>query len=243
MTTTMGQLMTFTRMRCGIEQDNSIQDSELMMMLNMALGNLDEVLVNEYEEYNLTSYIVTLPQPATGAPNVAPLPSDFHKLRAVDYGWPGSWITLYPFQMPERNRFNNPVANLSFPYGTQVSRKFRLEGNQLYIMPVSFSSGQYQVWYTPKYTFITDVNQTIPIYMDTQGWLQYAISNAGIQVYTKLLLDPTQFKDQMNYFEEIVRNGCVNRMSTGPKCVVNVRNINDACDPWGSGGGWSGIGG
>lgn len=231
----MNDLMTYARMRCNIEQNNVIQDSELMLYLNMSLGNLDTVLATDYEDYHVQTYLATITGGSTG--NYIPLPADFFKLRAVDFGSPGAWTTVYNFQLPERNRYNNPIANMFAPYGNQAARKVRVMDNKIVVEPDNIASGQYQVWYTPKYTFITDPLGQLPVYMDMQGFIEYAVASAGIKIYNKLTLSPAGFIEEMKYYEDLVRNGAKNRMSSGPKCVANVRNINDASYPY-LGGGW-----
>ena len=99
--------------------------------------------------------------------------------------------------------------------------------------------GQYQVWYTPKFTFLVNPTDPIPADMDTQGCIEYAVSCAGVKIYNQLNLPTEGFRAEMLYYEELVRNGAKNRMSSGPKCVQNVRNINDFTYPF-SGSGWTG---
>lgn len=226
-----GQLQTYTRQRLGIENNPLIQDSELQTYLNMSLGNLDLILCTDYNDYRLSTYLATI-----GGINTIPLPPDFFKLRGVDFGSPGAWVTVYGFGLQERNRYNNPIGNMFAPYGNQAARKVRVMDRKIYVEPQNISSGQYQIWYTPKYLFMTDPNQNLPDDMDTQGFIEYAVASTGVKVYNKLLLPSAGFADEMKYYEEMVRNGAQNRMSNGPRSMQNVRNISDYS--FGLGGGW-----
>ncbi len=239
------ELQDYCRQRVGIVNNQAIQDTELQTMLNLSLGNLDMVLATTYEDYRLTTYLATLGGAANnvGFPNNRiPLPPDFLKLRGVDFGSPGQWVTLYGFGMNERNRYNNPIANMFVPYGNQASRTIRVMDQWIYVEPQNTCTGQYQVWYTPKFMPLVNPTDPLPSYMDTEGWIEYAVASTGVKCYTKLLLNPQGFLQDRQYYEDMVRNGAANRMANGPQCVQNVRNISDTTFPWaGTGfgsGGW-----
>jgi hypothetical protein len=230
MSMTFLQLQDYTRERLGIEQDNTITQIELKRLLNMSLGALDDILTTDYEDYRLVKYLATI-----GGNNVIPLPPDFNKLRAVDFGAPGAWTTIYIFGLQERNRFNNPIGNMYAPY-SQVARKIRVMDNKIYVEPENISSGQYQIWYTPKYQWMNLDTDLIPSAMDTNGYIEYAVTSTGVKVYNKLNLPSQGFMEEVQYYEEMVRNGAKNRMSSGPKCIQNVRNISDySLTGWGGG--------
>lgn len=225
-------LQTYTRQRLGIEQNQTITDSELQTYLNMSMAALDLILCTNYEDYRMTKYLAVI-----ASTNQIPLPPDFFKLRAVDFGCPGAWVTIYIFGLQERNRFNNPIGNMFAPYGNQAARKIRVMNNAIYVEPENISSGQYQVWYTPKFQNLVNPTDTLDPDMDTQGFIEYAVASTGIKVYNKLLLPIQGFQEEVKYYEEMVRNGAKNRMASGPKTIQNVRNIPD----WNimNSGGWS----
>lgn len=228
-------LQNYTRQRLAIEKNQSVSDTELQIYLNMSLASLDLNLVTDYEDYRLTKYLA-----AIAGTNVIPLPPDFFKLRAVDFGSPGAWVTIYVYGLQERNRYNNPIGNMFAPYGNQAARKVRVMDNSIFVEPENISAGQYQVWYTPKYKNLVLPTDLLPTAMDTQGFIEYAVASTGVKVYNKLNLPSAGFMEEMKYYEELVRNGAKNRMSSGPKCVQNIRNIAD----WNilySGGSWGGI--
>ena len=70
----LGDLRTYARQRIGIEQNQSIQDSELNTYLNMSMGNLDMILCTDYEDYRLTTYLATVGVQQNGTNNIIPLP-------------------------------------------------------------------------------------------------------------------------------------------------------------------------
>jgi hypothetical protein len=228
-------LQQYARQRLGIEQNQVVTDSELQTYLNMSLANLDLILATDYEDYRLTKYLATI-----GGNNQIPLPPDFFKLRAVDFGGPGAWVTIYIYGLQERNRYNNPIGNMFAPYGNQAARKIRVMGNKIYVEPENISSGQYQIWYTPKFQNLVLPTDTLDADMDTQGFVEYAVASTGVKVYNKLLLPTQGFIEEMKYYEDMVRNGAKNRMSSGPKCVQNIRNIADWNILYSGNSGWGG---
>jgi hypothetical protein len=165
------------------------------------------------------------------------LPPDFLKLRGVDYGGPGYWVTVYGFGLQERNRYNNPVANMFVPWGNQAARRVRVMGQNLVIEPENIASGQYQIWFTPSFHPLVASTDIIPPRMNTMDWIEYAVTNTGIKCYSKLLLPSDGFRAEMAYYEDRVRNGCSYRMSNGPQVMQNVRNLGDTSYPF-SGNGW-----
>ena len=227
-----GNLLTYVKQRLGIENNESIQDSELRTNVNLAMSALDEILVNNFQDYHMKAYLATIGTQATspGPQNVISTPPDFYKLRGVDFGAPGMWITIYAFNFQQRNYFNNPYSNMYANYGNQVQRKVRtttdMSGTKQIIMvePMNLSSGQYQIWYTPNFTWLVNDSDAIPYDLDTESWIEYVVANVGVKVYQKLLLPTDELKQQMAYYEEKARNSSTNRMSLGPETITNVRN-------------------
>lgn len=207
-------------------------------MLNLSLGSLDEILCTDYEDYHLTTYLATIGTASPGNPaanNLIPLPPDFFKLRGVDFGSPGQWITIFGFGLQQRNYFNSPYSNMYANYGNQVNRKARVMDRWIIIEPLNLCSGQYQIWYTPKFTPLVNPNDPLPYDMDTEGFIEYAVAATGEKAYSKLLLPTESFQKQMAYYEDKVRNSAKNRMSMGPQVMQNVRNRGRGW-AWGRGG-------
>jgi hypothetical protein len=225
-----GELVIYCRQRLGIQEDDAITQEALSTMVNLSLGSLDEILVTDYEDYHIKTYLATLGGPSNNNvnTNMIPLPPDFFKLRGVDFGSPGQWITIYGFGFQQRNYFNTPYSNMFANYGNQVQRKARVMDTNIVIEPLNLCSGQYQIWYQPKFQWLQD-NQALPYDMDTEGFIEYAVAATGEKVYTTLVLPTEGFTAQKLYYEEKVRNAAKNRMSMGPQVMQNCLN---------RGGGW-----
>lgn len=230
------ELRNYLRARTNTQQNFALSDETANLFINSGLGGLHTILATDYEDYGLSRYMATI---TTG--NQIPLPPDFMKLRAVDFGSPGMWTTVFGYNLQERNRNNNPIANMVVPFGNLAARKCRVMGNRMYIEPEQLASGQYQIWYTPKFALLKSDTQTVDPSMDINFIIEYAIASAAVKVYNMLNLDVSGFVQEVNYYEDQVRNLMANRMNNGPECVVNVTNISDWSFPMGgglNGGGW-----
>jgi hypothetical protein len=224
-------LKDYARERTATENNNSVTDSFLGKAMNFSLGAFYSLITTTYEDYNLTRYLATI---NTG--NTIPLAPNFSKLRAVDFGSPGQWTTVFGYNLQERNRNNNPIANMVVPFGNLAARRVRVMGNQLYVEPEQLASGQYQVWYTPKYTWLTDDQQTVGPEMDIDGMVEYAVAATAIKIYNRLNLPSTGLIDEMKYYGDLAIESLSSRMNNGPEVVANVTNISDWGFPLGLAG-------
>ena len=232
------ELRNYARERTGTENNMVITEDALGRMVNMSLGALYSLITTTYEDYNLSRYLAAI---QTG--NQIPLPPDFYKLRGVDFGVPGQWTTVFGYNLQERNRNNNPIANMVVPFGNLAARKVRVLGNKIYVEPEQLASGNYQVWYTPKYAWLTSDTQSVGPEMDIDGMVEYAMAATGIKVYNKLNLPAAGFIEEMNYYSAMAIDSLSDRMNSGPQCVANVTNMSDwGNSQLGEGGGWGSLG-
>lgn len=217
-----------------MEANFFVSDSELTSYINNSLAELYGILTCDYEEYNLYNFISTLPN--DGVSNTIPVPSNFWKLRGVDYQNLGQgspqWYTLFPFQFPERNQSNNILNNIVSPWG-KLKLSYRVADTGILIQPMTQAQGVYQVWYTPKFQQLTISSDLLTIQMDTQAWVEYAIVDCCIKIFNKQNLDPTGFMAEKEQLKLRIRAEAKNRDSAGPKRVANVRYQNDdMCIPF-----------
>lgn len=226
-------LRNYTRARTKTQQNNAVTEEDLGMFLNMSLADMYNIIATDYEDYNVIKYLSAISQN-----NQIPLPPDFFKLRAVDFGTLGFWTTVYGFMLEERNRMNNPIVYSISPYGNLAARRVRVMNNKIFVEPELLAAGQYQIWYTPKYQNLVLDTDTLPPAMDTNGWVEYAVASTGEKIYDSLNLPTDSFVRQQAHYESVIRNGAANVMSNGPQCMTNVRNTNDWSPIGGNMGGW-----
>lgn len=223
---TMQQLIDYTRQRSNMEQNQFVTDSEIQLYLNQSLGELDDILAGEYDDYHTLSFQAVLPQP--NGSNIIPVPSTLLKIRGVDYQYQLSstaqsalWYTVPKFNFLERNQTNPLTGSIAMPWYGNLSYNLLDQGIQ--ITPQTQCQGTYQVWYTPKFEYLQSVNQALPIYMNAQGWSEYSIVDACIKIFNKQNIDPSGFMAEKEALRQRVISSAKNRDSGGVKCVTDVR--------------------
>ncbi len=229
MATFLQDIITITRQRSGMENNYAVSDIELSGYINNSLAELDDILVTDYEDYRLATFQSVLP--ADGQSNQIPIPSNLYKLRGVDYlvnGAGSRWITLFPFQLPDRNKDTGIQVRT---YRNNLS--YRLGDASIIIMPQVQAGGTFQVWYTPKFVPLATLSDALNIQMDTQSWVEYAVVDCCIKIFNKQNLDPSAFMQEKMLLQARVRAAAKNRDSAGPKSVANVRFQNDDCGVFG----------
>ncbi len=235
MVTQLSDIITLVRQRSNMEENNFVTDVELTTYINNSLAELDDILVTDYEDYRINTFQAILP--SDGTSNIISIPSNLYKLRGVDFQINSSangiyWLSLFPFQLTERNRQRSGLTNILIPYRTGLS--YRLGDAGIIIMPQVEAGGTYQVWYTPKFVPLDETTDALTIQMDNQAWVEYAVVDCCIKIFNKQNLDPSGFLAEKQALQVRIRNAAKNRDSAGPKRVANVRfNDNDFGMPFG----------
>lgn len=228
MATQLQDIITLTRQRSNMENNQFVTDPELTTYINNSLAELYGLMVRMYEEYNLATFQAVLP--IDGVSNVISIPSQLMKLRGIDYvnfaqGGP-PYYTLYQFQFPERNRDNNVLNNIVSPWG-KVQLSYRLADVGIIIQPQQQANGTYNVWYTPKYVNLIQPTDTLTIQMDSNAWVEYAVVDCCVKIFNKQNLDPSGFAMEKQELKARIMAETKNRDSSGPKRMANVRFAND----------------
>lgn len=231
------ELKEYTRERTSTENNTALTDAALGRMLNFSLGSFWSLITTTYEDYELTRYLAVI-----SSSNQIPLPPDFMKLRAVDFGSPGQWTTVFGYNLQERNRQNNPIANMAFPYGNLAARRVRTMGNKIFVEPEQLAGGQYQIWYTPKYRWLVNDTDAVRPEMDIDGMVEFAVAATALKIYNKLNLPTPGLADEMKYYGDQAIESLSNRENNGPQVVVNVSNISDWGNPFDLGDNGWGVG-
>lgn len=186
MPTSVADIILAVRNRTDMLNDNFVTDNELMWYINSSCAELDDMLVQTFDDYKLTSTSLTITEN-----NYVALPPDFYKPRGVDVFIDSVQpYSVRPFNFQERNRYANTLfRGPTGPYNV----RYRVQDGYFYIEPVSAAPGTYTLWYTPAWQNFTSTASILPTYMDIQVWHEYATVDASIKVKMKLELDPGGF--------------------------------------------------
>lgn len=160
----LGSLRIQARQRSDMENNNAITDSEfnsyvsssykrLYNILIAAYGN-DYYVANTYQFQTTSSQSYPLPDGTTHFLDSSGQPaSKFYKLLGVDLqysGTPSGWLTLNRFEMIERNKYAYPNSTVSWAGYTNL--RYRLSGDNLYIVPLPQTGQGVRLWYAPAPT-------------------------------------------------------------------------------------------
>lgn len=173
----LGALRQQVRYRADIENNLALSDAELNGYISNSYKRLYGMLVGAYgNDYAFaTAY-----QFSTSSAQFYPLPdgsptyqningntaSKFYKLLGVDLQYsasPTGYISLKNFNFIERNRFGYPNTTVNLNGYTNL--RYRLEGNNLYLVPIPTTGQTVQLWYIPapsnlQFTLPTGITNT-----------------------------------------------------------------------------------
>lgn len=171
-----------------MENSNYISDSEWNGLINQSYSELYDLLIAALPDYYYSSSTEVI---ASGASSIA-LPSDFYKLRGLDFRISSDdHITLYKYNFERRNLKNRSIIR-GAPY-----REYRIMGSNILIEPSDRAPGTYVLHYVPAYTTLASDTDTLD---GINGWEEYVIIDAAMKARIKEespIRDLQYQKDQM----------------------------------------------
>lgn len=176
---TLLQLKTRARERADMVGSTFIGDSELNSYANASYAELYDLLITSYEDYFTTSDSFTL---TTSDSGVSALPTDFYKLRGLDYQLGGEFITVYPYDWNSRNLRQRNVSKI---WLGDYDLAYRIMGGNLRIEPRDNATGTYQLWYIPIYTPLTADTDNINTNISNNNWEEYIVLDMAIKMLNK----------------------------------------------------------
>lgn len=208
---TLATLKTRCRDRADMTGSDFIEDDELLEYINSSYTELYDILVSKFEDYYTpapTAFTI-----ASG--NTYTLPSDFYKLRGVDYLISGSdYVPLRRFNFNERNA-NTRIHNLR----NAPIIKYRVTGNKLYIEPADNAVGSYQLWYIPLFTPLSSDSDTID---GVNGWEEYIVVDVAIKMLEKEESDTTSLERAKERLLQRIEVMAQNRDIDQPESITDI---------------------
>ncbi len=201
-------------------------------MISQSYKELWDILAQKFGD----DYFVATPYTFSTTQNTQfyALPSDFKALLGVDValntGDPNAWITLRQFEFTQRNLFNYP--NIYTFYGV-TNLKYRLNGNNLMIIPAPTNGLTIRIWYVPRPNQLIADTDTVDA---IAGWEEYLVTDACIKALAKEESDVSVFAAQKMALLKRVEEAAENRNIGEPQRVSDIRRINFA---WGNGDDWN----
>jgi hypothetical protein len=212
-TITLANLRTAVRRRADMVNSLFVSDAELTEYVNGSCAELHDLLVGRFEEYYTKSASATI---AAGASTFA-LPSDFLKLRGLDYLVDGAsdYATIHPFNFAERNKYG--TGDLRRSDAPDIA--YRLLESTVQIMPTDDAPGTYRVWYVRAWTDLSSDSDTLTT---LNNWHEYVIVDAAIKCLQKEESDVSTLMMQKAALTMRIKNASIHRDAAEPETVADV---------------------
>src|SRR5574343_561292 len=220
MTVTLDQLRTRVLDRVEFvtssNGDGFVSRTELDGYINAVGSELHDLLVVRYEDH------LTSPFPTTfslsGSSFTYSLPSDFFKLRGVDWDDGGTWVPLRRYNHQERGKWLTPSSN----WDGDRDRRFLIMGSYLTFVPQDDCSGGYRFWYVPRWTDLSGSSQALPTVMEQ--WSEYIVVGAGIKCRAKEESDASALMAEKAELLRRIEAGAQNRDAADQEFIGSTWN-------------------
>jgi len=216
---TLADLKTRSREAADMVGSTFIEDPELTRYINASAQELYDLLIASYtQEYYLTESDITI----VSGTDLYDLPADFYKLLGVDLvlssGGAGEAVTLQPYMFSERNKYLNSYVS-SFSNNGAVRAKYRLQNNQIKMIPEPSGGFKLTVHYIPSMTkFVSDVDT----FDGVNGWEEYIIIDTAIKMLRKEESDITALTFEKNDMLKRIESMAKDRDAGSPDYVADV---------------------
>lgn len=226
--TTLGSIRLQAQQRADMVNNPFITNPEWNSYIQSSYYELYDILVQKFGD----DYFVATPYTYTTQTNLQfyPLPTDFYKLLGVEIqlnsGAPNSFVTLKKFNFIDRNRWSYP--NVYTFYGI-TNLRYRVNGNNLMIVPIPQSGQTIQIWYVPRQGLLTMDGSIVD---GVSGWEEYIIADVCIKAWNKQESDPSVFLAQKQALLKRIEEASENRDAGEADHVSDSKSLNYG---WGSG--------
>lgn len=187
----LGSLRLQAQQRADMENNPAIPNQEWNQYISQSYKELFDLLISAYgNDYHVAttyqfqvgqSQFVTLPDGTPSFQNSDGTQAQkFYKLLGVDLQYsssPSGWVTLKRFEFIERNKYAYP--NTAANWNGYSNLRYRLEGNNLMLIPIPMAGQTARIWYIPAPTslqfqlpVVTANGGTIGSISDTTGLSQ-----------------------------------------------------------------------
>jgi len=219
-TITLGELKQKARERADMVNSQFIKDAELVGLINDSITDLYDLLTDTYEDYYIhDSTITTISNQDTYS-----LPSDFYKLRGVDYFITANEaLSVKQFQFAERNVYERSIIYSGGLDGDSRLR-YRILGNNIRFIPLPDAGKSIKLWYVPV---SSKLSADIDTFDGINGYEELVILDAAIKMLQKEESDTSSLERRYQRIWKRVMDSAANRDAGESARVsdVNRRNI------------------
>lgn len=216
MSKTLSQIREQARQRSDMLRSEFVEDSELNSYINDSYVELYDLLVSKFEDYYAKD---PLPFTIDSGESVYTLPADFYKLLGVDRQVSGDdYYAVRPFSFLNRNRSN--IANRLYGFFPNVG--YRIYRDTLRITPVDNASGNYKLWYIPRYVpLVDDADEP-----DVMDWADYIVVDVARKMLDKEESDSSPMLQEKLLMKKRIEEIAANRDAGDTDRVQDISMAN-----------------
>ena len=191
-------------------QLGQVDATDVDAILNEELAALDELLIEVYQGWRVTSATVTI---SAGADSASLPATFFQAVDLEDIATPTSPRSLERIEFMERN---NPSRLGWYVYGLL-----------LYVKPSASAPGSYRLWFVPSFTALALDADTYDV---PNGFEQFAILGAAIRLKNMQELSASGLEERRKAVEARIQNAA--RKRQGKRRVRDVRGERSTSAAW-----------
>lgn len=203
---TIGTIITEAKYKSDMTNSQFITDAEWLSYAKASAKWYYDLLVDTDEDYFISSTTIS----TNGTSDLFNLPSDFFKLKGVDYDIGGDTVSMEKFTFVERNRYRDRATKL----------RYRLVGSQIQFKPVP-SAQTITLWYIPTLT-IADTSSTI---LSVNGWSEFVVLDVAIKALLKEESDASSLMAERDVHTKRLMEMKANRDYALPERVSDVYRL------------------
>lgn len=241
----LGQLRLMSQQRADRVNSNFVITSEWNNFLNLAMFELYDLLVTQFEDYFMApavrfqtdgvNFQFPLPNGTNTFTDVSGTtftPSPIYKLLGVDLSVnatsTSSFVTIKKFNFIDRNKYIYPNTNSTL-YGV-FNLRYRMMGTNIEFIPSPSSNQTIQLWYIPRLQQLLQDNDLTTI--GISGWLDYVIVRAAKYALDKEEADTSKLDNELLFLKKRIEESASDRDAGQPDTISNTRDA----DPYGMSG-------
>ena len=229
---TIATLMSRSRQRADMENNNFVQDAELVTYINAGISELQDILVQEYGEdyYVISKDFDTVSGVGTYYINDSTQSNDlaitdFYKLRGVDAKINGTdYFTIGSFNFNERNLYQNSG---SWSLLGLSNVRYRLVGNTIKFSPQPAGVTTARIWYIPQAVQFASSTDVATKWDDLNGYAEYVVTFSSIRMLQKEESDVSVLMAQKAELKQRITEAAANRDADNPLTVTDIYMSNN----------------
>ena len=209
----LAELRAYARVRADAVSNAFFTESEIDKYLNVALGELHDILVQKFEDYYIEFIKFNLEGDKSKYTFDEIGLSNFYKCLGVDVNESGSNLRVHRFSFPERHRYDSDVTLVG--RGGHADYQYQIQGDSINFIPVPTTTSEITIWYAPSFEeLLADTDKVSSQIMS--NWEEYAIITTVYKMKEKEELSTTVIERELETLRVRIDEAASNRDAGEP---------------------------